>query len=355
MAGPHPAVADVRRAVAAALADLPPGALVLVGCSGGPDSLALAEGLARWARPGRRGVDGRRAGAVVVDHGLQDGSAEVADRAADACRGLGLDPVEVVALPPDPGHGGGGPEARARDGRHAALADAAARTGAAAVLLGHTRDDQAEQVLLGLARGAGARSLAGVPPRRGVVRRPLLGLPRSTTLAACAALGLEPWHDPTNAPPPPGERGARRAHVRGVLLPALEAGLGPGVAAALARTAEHLREDADVLDALAADLLARARAAAGDGGDPAGDGDPDPLAAVVVLDVRALSDAPPALRRRALRGAAVAAGAPAGSLGSTHVGALDALVTAWRGQGPADLPGGVVARRADGRLRLARP
>ncbi|WP_298990687.1 tRNA lysidine(34) synthetase TilS [uncultured Pseudokineococcus sp.] len=386
--GPDPAVADVRRAVEAALADVPPGVLVLVGCSGGPDSLALAAGLAWWARPGRRGGPRGRGGALVVDHGLQPGSDAAAARAADACRALGLDPVRVATLAPGPARGGGGPEARARDGRHAALLEGAAAEGAVAVLLGHTRDDQAEQVLLALARGSGARSLAGIPPRRGLLRRPLLGLPRATTLAACAALGLEPWHDPTNADPRDGGRPGpgggpgdgsgggtghqRRALVRAHLLPALEADLGPGVAAALARSADLLREDADLLEHLADELLARAVRSPPDvppAGAPARDGadgapaDPgvdraavDPRSAdpaSVALDAGVLAAAPAVLRRRALRAAAVRAGAPAGDVSAAHAAALDALVTAWRGQGPVRLPGAVEGRRACGRLLLA--
>jgi tRNA(Ile)-lysidine synthase len=336
-----PAVAAVRGAVDAALADLPAGARVLVACSGGPDSLALAAAAAFVAAAAaRRGAPGWRVGAVVVDHGLQPGSAAVAERAARACRALGLDPVAVVAV--DAGAGAGGPEAAARDARYAALDAEAARLGAAAVLLGHTRDDQAEGVLLGLARGSGARSLAGMPAARGLLRRPLLGVSRAETVAACAALGLDPWHDPTNAPAA-GDAGApARSRVRARVLPVLERELGPGVAAALARSADLLREDADALDALAADLLARAEAAAGGGGDPA----------AVLLDAAVLAAAPAALRHRALRAAAVRAGAPAGSVTRAHVAAVAALVTDWRGQGPVHLPGRVAASRACGRLAL---
>ncbi|WP_129339874.1 tRNA lysidine(34) synthetase TilS, partial [Cellulomonas endophytica] len=281
MTGPHPAVAAVRTAVRRGLADLPPGGLVLVACSGGADSLALAAATAFVAeRSRRRGpAPGLRAGAVVVDHGLQAGSAAVAARAAEACRGLGLDPVEVVAVDVAPV---GGPEGAARAARHAALADAAARHGAAAVLLGHTLDDQAEGVLLGLARGSGPRSLAGMPARRGVLRRPLLGLRRSQTAAACTALGLEPWQDPTNAP---GPGAPRRSRVRGEVLPVLEAVLGPGVVPALARSADASREAADALDALGAALLAAAASAAS-----AGEPDARPGAG---LDVATLAAAHP--------------------------------------------------------------
>ncbi|HZL02524.1 MAG TPA: tRNA lysidine(34) synthetase TilS [Cellulomonas sp.] len=350
MTGPAPAVAALRTAVTAATADLPDGALVLVACSGGPDSLALAAATAfvarRSTRASGRGSTGPllRAGAVVVDHALQPDSAQVAAAAGAACRALGLDPVEVVRVSVA---ASGGPEAAARDARYAALDETAHRLGAAAVLLGHTLDDQAEQVLLGLARGAGGRSLAGMPARRGLLRRPLLGLRRADTIAACAALGLEPWHDPTNIPTDPGV-GPLRSRVRAHVLPVLEHTLGPGVAQALARTADQLREDADALDALAADLLA-ASLVADDLTDHAPDADRP--GGPVRLDVAVLTAAVPALRRRALRAAAIRAGAPAGSLHRAHVLALDALLTDWHGQGQLDLPG-LRAVRACGRLML---
>lgn len=338
-----PAVADQRRAVRDALADLPPGATVLVACSGGPDSLALAAALAFVAPR-----EGWRAGAVVVDHRLQAGSADVAHRAAAQCTGLGLDPVEVVAV--DVGSAGG-PEAAARAARYVALEAAAVRHGAAAVLLGHTLEDQAETVLLGLGRGSGARSLAGMAPVRGVLRRPFLAVRRAATARACAAQGLEPWLDPTNGfavgepdgadervpgadgqPPDDGALPARSRLRR--LLPELERVLGGGVVEGLARTAAQLREDADVLD----DLAERLRAAA-----TGPDG---------TLDVSVLAAAPAAVRRRALRAALVAAGVPGGSLGRTHVLAVDALVVDWHGQGAVGLPGAHVARRC-GRLTVA--
>ncbi|MDR2454211.1 MAG: tRNA lysidine(34) synthetase TilS, partial [Bifidobacteriaceae bacterium] len=228
--------------------------LVLVACSGGTDSLALASVTAFEAA--RAGV---RAGAVVVDHGLQAGSDQVARRAAAQCAALGLDPVlvERVHLPaccPD------GVEAAAREARYAALARAAAATGAAAVYLAHTLDDQAETVLLALARGAGATALAGMAPARGLFRRPFLGLTRAQTEAIIQAEGLAAWHDPANQPG--GPHPSRRSEVRAQVMPALIETLGPGVPGALARTADRLRQDAEYLDAQAADLLARATAKA---------------------------------------------------------------------------------------------
>ena len=319
MTGPKPAVAATRVAVRRTLAGLAPGTLVLVGCSGGADSLALAAALAFEAP--RAGL---RAGAVVVDHQLQPGSAQVAARAAEQCRALGLDPVEVGAV--RVADTGKGPEAEARRARYRALEHAADRDGAAALLLGHTRDDQAEQVLLGLVRGSGSRSLAGMPERRDSLVRPFLALDRATTRAACAAQGLQPWEDPHNEDPTYLRVRARR------LLGELEEALGPGVAAALARSADLLRQDADTLDALARE----ARAGLGDG----------------PWEVGALAALPRAIRTRVWRLLAIEAGSPPGSLFAAHVDALEALVTSWHGQGPVDLPGRIRARRFDGRLTL---
>ncbi|ACZ00035.1 tRNA lysidine(34) synthetase TilS [Thermomonospora curvata] len=324
--GPDPAVAAVRVAVRRALGELPAGMPVLVACSGGADSLALAAATAFEAPRA-----GRRAGGVTVDHRLQEGSGHVAQTVVRAMRELGLDPAESVAVTVT---GPGGPENAARRARYAALDEAARRAGAA-VLLGHTLDDQAETVLLGLARGSGARSLAGMPPRfqRGEIcyMRPLLGLERATTRRACRAMGLTPWDDPHNEDP-----AYTRVRLRREVMPALEKALGPGVAAALARTARLLRDDAEALDALAE--RARSEVTGDDG----------------ALDAAALGELPRAVRTRVLRGAAVEAGSPAGTLAAVHVEELDRLITDWRGQRHVDLPGGVRALRRYGKLLFRR-
>jgi tRNA(Ile)-lysidine synthase len=320
--GPGPAVAEVRNAVRESLSGLAAGDLVLVACSGGADSLALAAAAA-FAAP-RRGL---RAGGVTVDHGLQPGSAVRATQAAALLAKLGLDPVQAVTVTVPPG---AGPEAAARAARYRALDAASAELGAAAVLLGHTLDDQAETVLLGLARGSGGRSLAGMPARRGRYRRPLLAVRRATTAAACAELGLTPWQDPHNADPR-----YTRARVRHQALPALEAALGPGVAEALARTAGQLRADHEYLDELA---FAESVQVRGNCSDPAG------------LPVGWLLALPAPIRTRVLRDAAIMAGCPHGALTARHVDQVAALVTAWHGQRWVDLPGGVRARRRDGNV-----
>jgi tRNA(Ile)-lysidine synthase len=313
VAGPDPAVAAVRTAVRPGLTcDRTP---VLVACSGGADSLALAAAVAFEAP--RAGVP---VGAVTVDHGLQPGSAERAAATAELLEKLGLAPVEVVrvAVGTD-----GGPEGAARSARYAALEAVA---GGARVALGHTLDDQAETVLLGLGRGSGPRSVAGMVARRGIWWRPLLGVRRTTTRAACEALGLPVWDDPWNADP-----AYTRARLRTEVLPLMDDVLGGGVAPALARTAAMLREDLDALDALAAADL---RALESDGTLPAGE----------------LGARPAALRRRVLRGWLLAAGIT--ELQAVHLDSVDALVSRWHGQGAVDLPGRVVAVRTSGRLAL---
>jgi tRNA(Ile)-lysidine synthase len=325
--GPDPAVAAVRLAVRRVLANLPADALVLAACSGGADSLALAGALAFEAPRA-----GRHAGGITIDHGLQDGSDERADTVVRTMASLGLDPAGSIAVTVD---GPGGPESAARDARYTALDDAARRLSAAAVLLGHTQDDQAETVLLGLARGSGARSLSGMPAefrRQGVLYlRPLLGLDRATTRRACTAMGLDPWDDPHNV-----DSAYARVRVRHEALPALEKALGPGVAEALARTARMLRDDADALDDLATRAFTDLEAPE-DGYS-------------VGLRLEGLDDLPRAVRTRVLRMAAVKAGSPPGTLAAVHVDAVDRLVTAWRGQRHVDLPGGLRAVRRYAKL-----
>jgi tRNA(Ile)-lysidine synthase len=314
MTAPPAETAAVRSAVRRSLAGVEVGrdGPVAAAVSGGADSLALAAGLA-FERPGSY--------ALVVDHGGQPDSERVAVRAAEQCSSLGLQARVLAAAPPaGAGPAAGGPEAAARSARYAALDGAVRRLGLSAVLLGHTLDDQAETVLLGLARGAGARSLAGMAAVRGAYRRPLLALERAEVRRACAQAGLDAWEDPHNR-----SLDYARVRVRRSVLPVLEAELGPGVAAALARTAAQLREDADALDELV---------------PPAS---PTP-------EVAELAALPAALRSRALK--RWAESGCAGAVTAAHVAALRVLVEDWRGQGPVALPGGVRAGRRDGRLHF---
>jgi tRNA(Ile)-lysidine synthase len=319
----HPSVAAVRNAVRRALADLEPGTRLVVACSGGADSLALAAATVFEAREPGWYVVG-----ATVDHGLQDDSAERAVTVVGQLAALGVD--ETVSARAEVSAPGMGPEAAARAARYALLDQIRERFEADAVLLGHTRDDQAETVLMGLARGSGGRSVAGMRRAFDHYRRPLLDVSRTDTVTACQVEGLAVWDDPHNA-----DLAYTRVRVRQRVLPALEDALGPGVAEALARTADQLRPDMELLDAYAERALADVGTSEG-------------------LPVDALAALPPPIRTRVERLAAVAAGAPPGELFHQHVLAVDALVTAWHGQKWVDLPGHLRAARVDGVLRFER-
>ncbi len=303
-----PATLQVVQAVTAAV-----GGPMLVACSGGADSLALTAAAAVVA--GRRQDPVR---AVVVDHGLQSGSDAVAAAAAAQVEARLEVPAQVVRVVV--ADSGSGPEAAARDARYAAL-ERAVQDGEM-VLLGHTLDDQAETVLLGLARGSGPRSLAGMAPVRGVFVRPLLGLRRELTAACCAEVGLTPWLDPQNS-----DDSFARVRVRRRVLPMLVSELRPCVAEALVRTAELARADADLIDDLAAAQLALV------------DGER--------LDCLLLCELGGALRSRVLRMWLLDQGAR--EVSSFHLGAVNELVTDWHGQRWVELPG-VRVRRVGGHL-----
>ncbi|MGH3823815.1 MAG: tRNA lysidine(34) synthetase TilS [Pseudonocardiaceae bacterium] len=302
---------------------------VAVACSGGADSLALAAATVHCAAALDLAVHG-----LVVDHQLQPGSGQVAHTAAQALRSLGCTSAWVLPITVD---GPGGLEAAARRARYGALRDAA--PAGALVLLGHTLDDQAETVLLGLGRGSGPRSVAGMREHDPPWGRPLLGVRRTVTAAACTALDLAPWADPHNADPR-----FRRVRLRTEVLPLLEDVLAGGVAQALARTAEQLREDLDVLDSQARGLLATAlRSPDAQSGEADSGAD---------LDVAVLAQAPAALRRRVLRRWLLDAGVP--ELTDAHLRAADDLIGRWSGQGALRLPGAVELVRARGRLYVSR-
>jgi tRNA(Ile)-lysidine synthase len=316
----HPSIAAVRVPVRAALSRLSEGDVVAVACSGGADSLALASAAVFEGHKLAQRIVG-----VTVDHGLQPGSAEQADRVVAQLAAMGVD--ETLTARVEVANASGlGPEAAAREARYAVLEEVAERLGARTVLLGHTLDDQAETVLLGLTRGSGGRSLQGMRPDFGVFARPLLGVRRDDTITACQVEGLGFWDDPHNHDP-----GYTRVRVRDRVLPVLEAELGPGIAEALARTADQLREDTLLLDELTDEALARARRPGG-------------------LDISTLRLEQPALRHRAIHRTALEAGVPASELTRGHVLDVDKLVVGWRGQRWVDLPGHRRALRREGLL-----
>ncbi|MDD7812666.1 tRNA lysidine(34) synthetase TilS [Mycobacterium sp. CSUR Q5927] len=280
------------RAALVAFADqqLPEGGRWCVALSGGPDSLALTAVAARE----------RPTTALIVDHRLQADSAQVAELAQSRALELGCVAAQIIPVTIDGFRGG--LEAAARTARYAALDQARDQ---APVLLGHTLDDQAETVLLGLGRGSGPRSMAGMRPYDPPWCRPLLGVRREVTRDACAELGLTPWHDPHNS-----DRRFTRARLRSEVLPLLEDVLGGGVAQALARTATALRENTELIDALAAHALP----------DVADGLDTAPLAAL-----------PGPVRRAVIRRWLLAGGGR--GLTDQQIRAVERLVTHWRGQG----------------------
>ncbi|MDK7742354.1 tRNA lysidine(34) synthetase TilS [Helcobacillus massiliensis] len=360
MAGPPPQIARARTAVRAALlqrltdlADRTDHALhddqadasarIIVGLSGGADSTALLATAVWCAR--KLGLSTH---AVIIDHGLADDSASVAERARTTAERVGADQVTVRRVQVDR-DAPGGVEQSARTARLDALDEIADATGALAVLLGHTLDDQAEQVLLGLARGSGARSLAGIPRERGRILRPFLGtgrdettgLWRKDTRAICDQLDLDIWDDPMNE-----DQDLLRVAVRTAALPQLQEVLGEHVTSALVRTADLLRDDADVLDDLAAEEFTAARR------HPSAE---DPDGTVLALSATALAPLARALRTRVLKLAAVEAARLGGhpsdkSILRRQVLAADSLLSAYRGQGPIPLPGRIDVHRSNGAI-----
>jgi tRNA(Ile)-lysidine synthase len=317
------ALVDLRNAVRPFLENLTAGDCALVAVSGGADSLALAYALVKEAPALAITLIG-----VTVDHQLQTGSAEQAKRVQSALKEMGyqevlIEKVNVVEK--------SGLEADARAARYTALDSIAHAYGASQIFLGHTRDDQAETVLLGLARGSGTRSLSGMAVLNGKYVRPFLNLTREQTVAACAEAELKPWNDPHNE-----NEKFTRVKVRNKVLPVMESEIGPGIAAALSRSAAILRDDADALDEMAQAVIARVD--------------------LKDLDCAALAELPRAIRSRILRAAIYAAGAPSGSISADHLAAVEALITSWHGQGEVSLQGGVKVARISGRLSLlARP
>ena len=310
----------IRNAVREQLERCEAGDCILVAVSGGADSLALAYATLVESSP-----LAIKAIAVTIDHQLQEKSSDQAAKVEKQLRAIGYQDVVVAKVKVSLESG---LEAGARSARYEALQRIAVEKNAVKVLLGHTRDDQAESVLLGLARGSGTRSLSGMASENGIYLRPLLSLTRTQTEAACTEFGIEYWNDPHNE-----NLDFSRVRVRLEVLPVMEEQIGPGIAAALARSAALLRDDADALDAIASAEISRHN--------------------LTDLECSELELLPRAIRTRILRSAIYAAGAPSGSISADHIGAVEALVTSWHGQGLVSLPGGVKVERISGRLSLS--
>jgi len=314
---------DARRAARNALAHFEPGDRILLAVSGGADSLLLAA--ATNLEASKVGI---QLNALVVDHQLQNGSGDVAASAQKKLFELGITEAKVAEVLVSNNSGSGGMEAAARSARYKALDDEADLIGAVAIFLGHTEDDLAETVLLGLARGSGTRSLSGMAFHVGRYVRPFLELTRAQVLAACKESGIEFWSDPQN-----DDLSFARVRVRNELLPKMEKEIGPGISKALARTSRILREDADALDLIAGDLFATLV-------DPA------------QIPIELILELPSAVRKRIIKRAIEAMGAP--TLTAEQILEVDALVGAWKGQGAVALAGGITVRRDSGRLTLSK-
>ena len=315
----NPATVAIRSAVRECLSGCSAGDTVLVAVSGGADSLALAAALVPESKNALVNLVG-----VSIDHQLQKNSGEQAEKVRTQLFELGISEIEIVKVDVEMIDG---LEASARRARYAALDAIAEKYNAKLIFLGHTLNDQAESVLLGLARGSGARSLSGMARCTGKYCRPLLEITRTETLAACAENSLTPWIDPHNS-----DSQFARVRVRTTALPKLEETIGPGITEALARSADLLRDDADALDGWANQVAV---------GLDLSD-----------LEISLLADLPKAVRTRVLRMAIYAAGAPTGSITADHVASVEAFVTSWHGQGACSLPGGVKVSRISGRLSL---
>ena len=310
---------DLRQGILASLSDLEAGDLVFVGLSGGADSLSLLKCALHVGSERTISV-----GAVIIDHQLQAESANTSNRVAGIARELGADPVLVINVDVAKGPSSGGMEAAARNARRIAFNNVLTEHKAKAILLGHTLEDQGETVLLGLARGSGARSLSGMRAKEGIYRRPFLGITRQIVRDEVADLDV--FEDPHNS-----DLKYSRVRVRNLVLPVMETQLGPGVTQALARSADLLRDDADALDALARFEITRV-------GD----------------DVNLLGALPRAIRTRVIRQLAITNGCPINDLTRDHVLAVDALLTNWHGQGALNLPGAVSVERRHERLTFTK-
>ena len=311
---------QIRLAVRRELEDITAGETVIVAASGGADSSALAAALLPECE-----TKAIKVVALIVDHALQKNSSDVAHEAKKELAKTGYENIEIRRIHVEVTDG---VEASARRARYAALNDVAQLHNAVAIFLGHTKDDQAETVLLGLARGSGTRSLSGMAQRIDQYRRPLLSITRAQTEAACEEVGIKFWRDPHNQ-----SMEYTRVRVRENVLPMMEKEIGPGVADALTRSAKLLRDDADALDQWADEIF----------------DDLDPIS----LDIATLESLPRAIRTRIFRKAIYLAGAPSGSLTADHIEPVESLVTGWKGQGPVSLPGGVTVARISGRLSLS--
>ena len=305
---------EVRHAVRQTLAkNTSPGQRLLVAVSGGADSMALAE--ASLFESKKLGL---KLTVVIIDHNLQKSSAAVATKTKQQLQHMGFEDVviEKVAVGKQ-----GGMESAARTARYDALERIRKAKKAKFVLLGHTHNDQAETVLLGLVRGSGARSLAGMSEVSGSYLRPLLTVERSTTEQFCKDAGIIFWDDPQNK-----DTKFLRVVIRLKVLPFLEKALGGSVAKALVRTSDQLRADNKYLDSQAHKTFKKLAKVTGKG---------------VSFEVVAMSKLPEAILHRLIKIALDGFGEESSRV---HVLEVADLILSWHGQKPLALPGVRVVR-----------
>jgi tRNA(Ile)-lysidine synthase len=291
---------------------------ILFGCSGGADSMAMALALFIESKD-------QKTIPVVVDHGLQPNSAEVTKQTITTLQKIGYQEIKsaVAQITITDGL-----EASARRARYQIFNQFIDSYNARFFMLAHTLNDQAEQVLLGLARGSGTRSLSGMAIQNNIFVRPLLKISRAITEAACIEGGVTTWQDPHNE-----DERFTRVKVRKNVLPVIEENLGPKITEALARSADLLRDDADALDGFAGEFISQVDSSN--------------------LEVRDLERLPKAIRTRVLRLAIYNAGAPSGTLSAEHISAVEALISDWHGQKEVSLTGNVKVSRISGRINLS--
>ena len=305
---------EIRHAVRQTLTKTTtPGQRLLVAVSGGADSMALAE--ASLFESKKLGL---KLTAVIIDHSLQKASADVAAKTKTRLHEMGFEDVliERVSVGKQ-----GGPEAAARTARYQALESIREKKKAKFVLLGHTHNDQAETVLLGLVRGSGSKSIAGMSEVSGSYLRPLLGIERATTIQFCKDAGIKFWSDPQNQ-----DSKFLRVVIRLKVLPFLEKTLGGSVAKALVRTADQLRADNSYLESQSLKAFKKLAKVSGKS---------------LSFDVMAMSKLPEAILHRVIKTALDGFGEESSRV---HVLEVGDLVLAWHGQKPLSLPGVRVVR-----------
>ena len=310
---------NLQNAVNNLLKDFEPADNILVACSGGADSLALA-----WTSQVVTERIGLNLIAVIIDHQLIKESSQVAQDAKKKCEDFGIEKVVIKQI--EVKDDNDGLEAAARKARYEAFEELVNEFNAKAVLLAHTQDDQAETMLMRLTRGSGAKSLSAMKEVSGKYLRPFLHIRKKELVNALEKENISYWQDPANT-----NYKFLRAKVRHELMPKLIEILGDSVIDSLDKTSELLKEDNEALDLIAQESYEKLNKE---------------------LNVEFLKEYPAAIRKRIIKIAALEAGVIPGPFSFEHIEAIDALVTNWRGQGNVDLPGFIQATRVNKTIRF---